>query len=477
MEPGADQLHILFFPHLAHGHMIPTIDMARQFARRGVKATILSSPLNAPVFYKTIKGDRHLGLEISIHIIKFPSVEAGLPEGCENLASTTSPEMFNNFYKALSWLQHPLEQILEECRPNCLVADVMFPWATEVAGKFGIPRLIFHGTSHFSLCVFHSLRQYETHKNVVSDFESFTVPGLPHQIKMTKLQQPNYFRGVEDEQTKLTNLAIQSELKSYGVLVNSYYELEPAYSEHYRKVIGVKAWNVGPVSLCNVDIESKALRGNTASIDAHECLRWLDLKQPNSVLYVCFGSKFCFPDAQILEIVNALEAGGQQFIWVMKDEERQEMLEGFERRMEGKGLIIKGWAPQMLILDHEAVGGFLTHCGWNSILEGVSNGVPMITMPLYAEQFYNEKLVTDVLKIGVSVGAQECTRSIDAKKFSLKKGDIENALNRLMVGEEAEEMRSRAQVLKEMARKAVEEGGSSDSDINALLQELRLNCF
>ncbi|KAL5790585.1 hypothetical protein ACOSQ2_005473 [Xanthoceras sorbifolium] len=482
MESEPNQLHILFFPHLAHGHMIPTIDMARLFARHGVKATIICTPLNAPLFSKVIERDIQHGTEISIQIIKFPSVEAGLPEGCENLGSTTSPEMFNNFYKALGLLQQPLEQLLEECRPTCLVADVMFPWATEVASKLGIPRLIFHGISYFAFCVFHSLRCYEP-LNTISDFESFIVPGIPDQIKMTKSQQPNYFRGVEDEQTKLTNLAVQSEKTSYGVLVNSFYELEPAYSEHYRKVIGRKAWSIGPVSLCNRDIEDKALRGNTASIDGDKCLRWLELKKPNSVLYICFGSKFCFPASQLLEIAKGVEAAGKHFIWVMKDEEnvnnqdKQEwLLEGFEKRVEGQGLIIRGWAPQVLILDHKAIGGFMTHCGWNSILESVTNGVPMITWPLYAEQFYNEKLVTDVLKIGVSIGTQECSRSIDAKKFILKKDDIERSVNQLMVGEEAEEMRGKAKALKEIAGRAVKEGGSSYSDLNALLEELRLNC-
>ena len=72
--------------------------------------------------------------------------------------------------------------------------------------------------------------------------------------------------------------------------------------------------------------------------------------------------------------------------------------------MKGKGLIIRGWAPQVLILDHEAVGGFMTHCGWNSTIESIAAGVPMVTWPLYAEQFCNEKLVKDVLKIGVDVG-------------------------------------------------------------------------
>ena len=174
-----------------------------------------------------------------------------------------------------------------------------------------------------------------------------------------------------------------------------------------------------------------------------------------------------------------LEASEQQFIWVVKKdknekEEEDWLPKGFEKRMEGKGLILRGWAPQVLLLDHEAVGGFVTHCGWNSTLEGVTAGVPMVTWPLSAEQFYNEKLVTQVLKVGVDVGVRRWIRVVGD---CIKRDAIEKAVKRIMVGEETDGMRSRAKVLGEMAKRAVEEGGSSYSDLNALIEELKLHCL
>lgn len=138
--------------------------------------------------------------------------------------------------------------------------------------------------------------------------------------------------------------------------------------------------------------------------------------------------------------------------------------------MRGRGLIIRGWAPQVLILDHKAVSGFVTHCGWNSALEGISAGVPMVTWPVAAEQFYNEKLITQVLRIGVPVGVKQWMRQVGDSVESEK---VEKAVRRIMVGEEAEEMRFRARGLSDMAKKAVEEGGSSHSDLAALLEELK----
>lgn len=168
---------------MAHGHMIPLVDMARQFARHGSEATIILTPGNATLFSRTIERDREHGLQINIRLIVFPSSEVGLPEGCENLSSTTSQEMSLKIHKANELLQQPFEQLLEEDHPDCLVADVFIPWATDVATKVGIPRLAFHRTNAFSLCVHHVLHNQEPHKNIESNMESFIVPDLPDTIK------------------------------------------------------------------------------------------------------------------------------------------------------------------------------------------------------------------------------------------------------------------------------------------------------
>ncbi|XP_043708481.1 UDP-glucose flavonoid 3-O-glucosyltransferase 7-like [Telopea speciosissima] len=444
------QFHAFFVPLMAQGHLIPMTDITRLFASRGVKVTILTTPSNASLFSNTIDRDVQLGLDISVQLIPFPSVEARLPEGCENLSSTTSPSMTNNFSKALDLLQPPFEfKLLQQQHPaDCIISDMFFPWVTDSAIKLGILRFIFHGTSFFSCCVMDSIKRYAPHENLKSDSYPFIVPRLPDQIELTRSQVPE----TKSEFAELLERVRKSEERSYGVLVNNFYELEPAYADHYKKVIGRTAWDIGPISLRNRDFADKAQRGNSSSynIDGHEyCLNWLDKKKSNLVLYVCFGSVTRFTASQLLEITMALDTSGHPFIWVVRSEER-EIPEGFKERNEGKGLIIRDWAPQVLILDHPAVGGFVTHCGWNSTLESVSAGVPMITWPLFAEQFYNEKLVTQVLRIGVSVGANEWSGFVGERNAAaVKREDIETAVDQLMGGgEEAERMRSRATELK-----------------------------
>ncbi|KAL2926575.1 Scopoletin glucosyltransferase [Bienertia sinuspersici] len=472
MGTEPQELHVVFFPFMAHGHMIPTLDIARLFAAHNhVKATIITTPLNATTFSKFI-GVR----TINIEVFRFPAQEAGLPEGIENLEQVKEPVLAPKFFKATQMLQEQLELYLEDVQPNCLVADMFFPWATESAAKFSIPRIVFHGISSFSLCAQEIVRLHEPFKNVTSDEELFVVPLLPDEIQFTRLQIPEELQtDEENEYKKRMRRLRESEIESYGVIFNSFYELEPQYADFYREQLGSRAWSIGPVSLSN-GIQKKSQTGKRGSINEDKCLQWLDSKKPNSVIYISFGSTASFIAPQLHEIATALDASEQDFIWVVKNDDNGKSEEwlptGFEQRTEGKGLILRGWAPQVLVLEHEAIGAFVTHCGWNSTLEAISAGVPMVTWPIFAEQFYNEKLVTHILKTGIPVGAKKWNRTPSIEEM-VKKEAIEKALREIMVGDEAKERRSRAKKLKEMAQKAVEEGGSSYSALSALINELR----
>jgi scopoletin glucosyltransferase len=284
--------------------------------------------------------------------------------------------------------------------------------------------------------------------------------------------------------TKFMEPLLETELKSYGLIVNNFTELDgEEYIEHYEKTMGHRAWHLGPSSLICRTTQEKADRGQTSVVDVHECLSWLNSKQPNSVLYICFGSLCHFTNKQLYEIASAIEASGHQFIWVVpekkgkedesNDENEKWMPKGFEER--NIGMIIRGWAPQVVILGHPAIGAFLTHCGWNSTVEAVSAGVPMITWPVHDEQFYNEKLITQVRGIGVEVGVEEWSFIGFMKKKKIVGRDIiEKAVRRLMDGGiEAVEIRKRAQEYAIKAKRAVQEGGSSHKNLMALIDDLK----
>ncbi|XP_059652913.1 abscisate beta-glucosyltransferase-like [Cornus florida] len=470
MDSESSKLEMFFFPFVGGGHLIPMIDLARLFASHGVKATILAIPNDAVVFHKVINRDKSSGHDIHLHTLQ--------PPPGEQLTTISSVDMSAPPFTDTSILQEPLKQLLLRCRPDCLVTDTFHRWIPDVVDAIGVPRVIFNGNCCFARVCEDIIKKHEPHLKVGSDSEPFVLEGLPDRIELTSSQLPIFTR----RGTEFPGKSMRADQNSFAQVINSFYELEPAYVDYFRNVMGKKAYLIGPVSLCNRNVADKAERGQNSAIDEQSCLKWLDSKTPNSVIYVSFGSLVRLKPTQLHEIAYGLESSDHSFIWVigkiMESNEKSDknwLPDAFEQRMmeTQKGLIIKGWAPQLLILEHEAVGGFMTHCGWNSTLECVCAGVPMVTWPLSADQFYNEKLVTEVLRIGVRVGSLEWASWNMERKEVVGREKVEAAVRRLMGGGETPEMRRRAKELAEKARRAVEEGGSSYNDAVALIEELK----
>ncbi|KAJ4718359.1 Glycosyltransferase [Melia azedarach] len=478
MGSEASQVHFILFPFLAQGHLIPMIDIARLLAKHGVLVTVATTPVNAARFETVLARTRQSGLQIQVMELPFPFEEAGLPEGCENLDLLPSEDYYGSFYYALQKLQLPLENLFEKLKPppSCIISDMCYPWTISVSRKFNVPRISFIGYSCSCLLCLHSLHISKVHENVSSDSEHFVVPGLPDKLEVTRSQLPEFLKNRSFGEPNLA-----ADMASYGVLVNSFEELEQAYVEEYKKARNGKIWCIGPASLCNKDDKDKIERGKKASIDGVECLKWLDLQQPSSVVYVALGSLCGHSTSQLIELGLGLEASQKPFIWIIGEGHRSKGLEEwvfeekFEERIKGRGLLIRGWAPQIQILSHPAIGGFLTHCGWNSLLEAISCGVPLVTWPYFGDQFLNEKLVVQVLKIGVRIGVEHGRNFAEERKNEalVKKEDIIKAINKLMdEGEERDERRRRVGELAEIAKSAIEEGGSSYLNIKLFIQDI-----
>ncbi|TYH54440.1 hypothetical protein ES332_D09G168900v1 [Gossypium tomentosum] len=441
----AKQLHFVLIPLMAQGHMIPMVEMARLLADRGVIVSLITTPRNASRFDTVIERASESGLRVRLVKIPFPCQEVGLPIGCENLDTLCSRDLLKKFYNALDLI-------------------------------------VFPGMGCFSLLSSHNVKLHKAHLFVASDSERFRVPGLPQKVEITRAQLPGTFVSLPDlDDTR--NKMQEAEMNAYGVVINSFNELEHGCVNEYQKAIKKKVWAIGPVSLCNRINLDKFERGNKASINDNKCLKWLDSMKTRSVIYACLGSLCRLVSAQLIELGLGLEASQQPFVWVVKtgNQRANDELEkwfsehNFEEKIKGRGLIIKGWAPQVLILSHPAIRGFLTHCGWNSTLEAVCSGVPMITWPQFSEQFFNEKLIVEILKIGVGVGVEIPVRWGEEEKLGVlvRKEQIETAIDMLMNGgEEGEKRRMRARELAEMATKAVENGGSSHLNLSLLVQDI-----
>ncbi|KAM3340326.1 UDP-glycosyltransferase 73C4 [Capsicum galapagoense] len=475
------QPHFVLFPFMAQGHMIPMIDIAQLLAQREVIITILTTQSNANRFNTVVDRAIEAGLKIQVAHLYFPSLEAGLPERCENFDMLPSMDLAPKFLDATKRLQAQVEEMLEKLKPSpsCLISDMCFPWTTNVAQRLNIPMIVFHGTCCFSLLCLHNLIDWDELEKIESDREYFQVPGLFDKIELNKAQIINIFGPRDSGGKEFWDQMKKAEEVSYGIVVNSFEDLEQEYVKGLMNAKGKKIWTIGPVSLCNKEKQDKAERGNKVSIDVHKCLKWLDSWEQDSVLFVCLGSLSRLSTSQMIELGLGLESSKRPFIWVvrhMSDEFKNWLVEqDFEERVKGQGLLIRGWAPQVLILSHPSIGAFLTHCGWNSSLEGISAGVPMITWPMFAEQFCNERLIVNILKTGVKDGVQKQVMFGEEEKLGaqVRKDDIEMVIEEVMSEEmEAEMRRKRAKELGEKARRPVEEGGSSHFNLRQLIQDI-----
>ncbi|PON75275.1 UDP-glucuronosyl/UDP-glucosyltransferase [Trema orientale] len=495
MASQVNQLHILLIPLMTQSHLIPFTDMAKLLARRGPTVTIVMTPLNSLRFQPFISEQTSkYRLKIQFLELPFPCRENGLPQGCENMDSLPSPDLAPNFFTACKFLQEPLEKWVREKmefgeKPSCIISDFCLPWSENIAIKFNIPRFVFIGISVFSAVCNFKIVTSKVLERIKSDSDPFQIPDIPDEIYVTRGQLPHAkSQSTGESLNAIFNEFKASQLSADGILVNSFEELEPKYLNEYRNIKKKKIWSIGPVSYMSRD------RG-LDSINEHDncSIKWLNERtKPGSVVYACFGSLSHFSSSQLKELATGLESSNHPFIWVIRKGDHYSIRrfekwlekENFEERVKERGLVFRGWAPQVSILNHPAVGGFLTHCGWNSTLDGVSAGLPMITWPMFAEQFHNENFIVKVLKIGVKVGVKETVENRrrdegnddDDQKGSpgfVTKEDIRKAIEDLMdEGDEGEERRRRAREVGEMANRTVGEGGSSFLNISLLIQHI-----
>ncbi|KAJ1689585.1 hypothetical protein LUZ63_013740 [Rhynchospora breviuscula] len=207
--------------------------------------------------------------------------------------------------------------------------------------------------------------------------------------------------------------------------------------------------------------------------ERHDCLTWLDNQPRQSVLFLCFGSSGTFSFEQLKEMAVGLENSGHRFLWAVRDpknlfeEPNLDLLlpKGFLDRTRDRGMVVKSWTPQGEVLHHDAVGGFVTHCGWNSILEAVTAGMPMICWLLYAEQRFNRRYLVEELKVALSIEGYD--------KGLVNADEMETKVRWLMESNRGKELRNQMAVVKDKAMEALKEGGPSWQAFKVLVSSLK----
>lgn len=255
------------------------------------------------------------------------------------------------------------------------------------------------------------------------------------------------------------------------VLINTFEELEGREAAAALSVNGCPAGAIGPVFLPGFLLGRNGSIKSSMWEEDESCLKWLDMHPLDSVVYVSFGSLAVKSQQQLEEMALGLEASGQPFLWVLRSDlaegESAALPEGFNERTKERALFVS-WAPQLKVLSHPSVGGFLTHSGWNSTLESLSMGVPMLGWPYYCDQSLNCTFAKDVWKVGMDLSELD----VDDERLVTRE-EVESAVRRLMQSEEGMKTRKTSRKLKEAAAEAVMAGGSSFQNLEAFIQDMR----
>ncbi|KAH7850587.1 hypothetical protein Vadar_000240 [Vaccinium darrowii] len=460
VPPCSSKPHIVLFPFMSKGHTIPLLHLARLLLHRNITVTVFTTPANRPFISDSLSDT-----DASIVELPFPQNIDGVPAGVESTDKLPSMSLFVPFATATKLMQPDFEESLETLPYiTCIVSDGFLGWTLKSANRFGIPRLVFYGMNNYTKAVVGVVMKNGLVSGPELDDEPFAVTDFPW-IKLTRndFEEPFNLREPKGPHMDFVMEQIDATSRSYGLLTNSFYELEALYVNYCNRESQPKSWCIGPLCLAEVT------KTEPCPYQKSNWLQWLDQKlaEGSSVLYVAFGSQAEISSSQLREIAVGLEESKVNFLWVTRKSE-SELGNGFKESVKERGLVVREWVDQMAILRHESVQGFLSHCGWNSVLESVCAKVPILAWPMMAEQHLNARMVVEEIKVGLRVETSNGSVRGFVKSEGLKKTARE-----LMEGEMGIEVRKNVKEFGEAAKKAVEEGGSSWHTLNKLIDELQ----
>lgn len=476
---------ILVLPFYGQGHLFPVMELCTHLASRKYNPTlIIPSYLSSSIPHS-------LRTHPLIVVVDIPADPSDLQPPPPKLAATSSTSARgrgrgrgrrNPFESQHQQLDNGIETYLttrcnEEgyIRPKCVVIDVMMSWSKELFHEFGVQTVSF-----FTSGACAEAMDYACWKAGAAEMkpgDTKILPGLPQDMALAysdldrkprmgggggrggssgrgrgSIGPPNGDRMRPAPPGPGQKPKWLEEIEgSVALLINTCGELEHDFIDYIGTQTGKPVWGVGPLlpeeywKSAGSLIHDGKIRssGRKSNYTEDEVVQWLNGKPGKSVIYISFGSEVGPTAEEYQQLATALQETDWSFIWVIQansgktgpllgiqnDQEGGFYPHGLEEKVGGRGLIIQGWAPQLLILSHPSTGGFLSHCGWNSTVEAIGCGVPLLAWPIRGDQYYNAKLIVSHLKVG-------CMVSNGGSSTSVKKEDIADGINTLMSDEE-----------------------------------------
>ncbi|KAF8115156.1 hypothetical protein N665_0029s0002 [Sinapis alba] len=444
-------LRVILFPLPIQGCINPMIQLAKILHSRGFSITVIHTRFNAP------KATSH-------PLFTFLEIQDGLSETETRTEDKTWLFTLLNrgcetpFRDCLAKLLVSSDSEAEGKKQrniSCLIHDSGWTFTPSVTKSLKLPRLVLSTytvsffLNHFALPKLrHEVCQDSEKDDLVQEFPPLRKKDLVRLLKEKREYLEPYLK-----------MMLEATKSSSGIIFMSYEELNQGSLCKAREDFKVPIFAIGP-SYSNFPALSSSLFTQDET-----CIPWLDKQEDKSVIYVSFGSLATMTGPELTEIACGLSNSSQPFLLVVrvglvKGTEWIEVIpEELKAKLNEKGKIVK-WAPQQEVLKHRAIGGFLTHNGWNSVVESVCEGVPMICLPFIWDQFLNARLVTDVWRVGLHLEHQ------------IERNEIESAIRSLFFGNEGEAIRERMRLLKEKVGRSVKENGSSYRSLESLIDHI-----
>ncbi|KAG2239158.1 hypothetical protein Bca52824_090018 [Brassica carinata] len=370
-------------------------------------------------------------------------------------------------------IKNLVERYEEKKQPvRYLINNAFVPWVCDVAEELQIPSAVLWVQS----CA--CFAAYYYYQNQLVKFPTKTEPEIDVEVPFVPLvlkhdEIPSFLHPLAPFSSFADVILQQIKRlpKTSCVLVDTFEELERDIIDHMSQLCPEVIINpIGPLFMM-AKTTSSDIKGDISD-SVNQCMEWLDSKEPSSIVYISFGTIIHLKQEQIDEIAHGLLNSGLSFLWVVRPP-----LEGLSLathvlppELEEKGMIVE-WCPQERVLAHPAVACFLSHCGWNSTVEALSSGVPIVCLPQWGDQVTNAVYLVDVFKTGVRLGRGEADEKIVSREV------VEEKLLEATVGEKAVELRENARRWKEEAEASVGYGGSSDRNFGEFVDKLVANIW
>ncbi|CAA2958575.1 UDP-glycosyltransferase 86A1-like [Olea europaea subsp. europaea] len=459
--------HAIMISFHLQGHIIPFVNLAIKLASKGVTVTFVHLEF---IHHQIIKSQydstqvdffseaRNSGLDIHYTTISdgFP-VEFDRSRNLDQYGKSfllDFPTLVDEFVGKI------LHSHSSSSYNYFLVADTLCVWTAKIARKYHIVNVSFWTEPALVFSLYYHLDLLRKNGHVPANGLQENINYIPGIQSINTKDFMSYLQGPESTIIHTIIFIGFEEVKSADFIIcNTVQELEA------EAVLALKEnqpfYAIGPI--CPTDFSTNTVPRSLLS--ESDCTEWLKTKSPGSVLYVSFGSLAKTDEHVILEIAEGLFLSEVNFLWVLRpgivsyDDDDEILTVGFKNRIKDQGLIVP-WCNQNLVLSNPAIGGFLTHCGWNSILESIWWRVPMICYPLFTDQITNRKLVVDDWKIGINL----------CDGLSISREEVAEKIKILMGGGKSNGIKEEMNRAREIMQTAL--NGSSERNFDQFLKDL-----